>query len=253
MGTNVINHHLKKDDALRKNIRKEITSVFPPTTVAATDAVLSGLPPISNGHLGWTQYFEKEDTDLVVFLNVDFYTDKKFEVNLREKYLSFTKLYDQINNVNPNIVTKEYFPSFREGGSSSFSEQIEKVLITTHNVDKSFNYIYWTEPDHTEHVHGIYSDEVGDVLRNLNTDFTELINNIADNTIVICIADHGLTNIEEIPLFDYPDVTDLLERKPSIEPRAANFFVKLEKKMSLRQTSINTSQKHSNYIQNKRY
>ena len=55
MGSNIVKKLLKKSDGLRRYMRKEITSVFPPTTVAATDAVISGVPPITNGHLGWVQ------------------------------------------------------------------------------------------------------------------------------------------------------------------------------------------------------
>ena len=63
LGLNVVKKHLSKDDALRKYCLKGISSVFPPTTVAATNAVLSATPPIVNGHIGWVQYFDKEDDD----------------------------------------------------------------------------------------------------------------------------------------------------------------------------------------------
>jgi hypothetical protein len=225
LGVNVIKNHLKKADALQKYLKKEITSVFPPTTVAATDTVLSGLPPISNGHLGWVQYFKNEDTNLVVFQNKDFYTGKIFEEDLREKYLSFKKIYEQITDINPHIPANEFFPSFREGGSKSFNEEIERVLLSTHNTDQSFNYVYWVEPDLSQHEYGVYSKEVKQIVKNLNTDFEDLISNITDDTLVICIADHGLTDVEETPLYDHKEVTDLLVRKTSLEPRATNFFV----------------------------
>jgi len=227
MGTNIINQHLNEDDALRKYLRKEITSVFPPTTVAATDAVLSGVPPICNGHLGWTQYFKNEDINLVVFRNIDYYTNELYEeANLRDKYLSFKTIYEQINEVSPHVQTHEFFPSFREGGSTSFSEMIDKAVIKVHNTDKSFNYLYWIEPDLSQHDYGPDSIEIKKVLTGLNKDFTSLISNINDDTLIICIADHGLTNVEEVFIYDYPLVTDLLLRKPSLEPRAANFYVK---------------------------
>lgn len=228
MGINIINKHLKKTDALRKFIKKEITSVFPPTTVAATDTVLSGLPPISSGYIGWTQYFKKENTDLIIFFNSDYYTKKQFPELLREKYLSFKTIYEQVKEASPHVHTNQFFPAFMENGSSSFKEEIEKVLITTHNTDHSFNYLYWTEPDLSEHLYGPYSTEVNQVLTNLNKDFEELIEEITDDTLVICIADHGLTEVKEIKLYDFPDVTDLLERQPSVEPRATSFFVRKE-------------------------
>ena len=226
LGVNIIKHHLEAEDALKKYLSQTITSVFPSTTVAATNAVISGTPPIVNGHLGWVQYFEKEDTNLVVFQNTDFYTGVKQKEDLRSKYLSYPRMIEQIKAINPMITTNEFFPSFAPNGSESFLEEIDKALITMHNNDQTFSYIYWIEPDLTEHKYGIYSNEVKTVLQNLNKNFTSFINNVPENTIVIAIADHGLTDIEEINLYQYDELIDMLVRKTSIEPRVTNFFVK---------------------------
>lgn len=230
MGTNIVNKLLNKNDALRKHLKKEITSVFPPTTVAATDAVISGVPPITNGHLGWIQYFPDEDVNMVVFQQRDFYDDENIiEEDLRDKYLSYKRMHEQISEVNSDVNASEIFPSFLEGGCESFSEEIERVLTKIHNNDKTFTYLYWVQPDLYEHEFGVYSDEVKDVLVDLNTNFEELISNIDDDTLVICIADHGLIDVEPISLFKYSDIMDSLKRLPSFEPRATNFFVKEDK------------------------
>jgi len=227
MGSNLIKTHLSKDDALYKYMNREITSVFPPTTVAATDAVLSGVPPLVNGHIGWVQYFEKEDLNYVVFQQRDFYDDENIiEEDLREKYLSFDRLGERINKVNKDVITNELFPSFRKNGSVDFKEEIEKALIINHNTDQSFTYMYWVEPDLIQHKYGINSPETKKVMKDLNKDFSSLIENVNDDTIVICIADHGLTDIDEIDLFEHKDLMSKLKRLPSIEPRAINFFVK---------------------------
>jgi len=230
LGSNLVKNLLTKDDSLNKYMHKEITSVFPPTTVAATDAVLSALPPIVNGHLGWVQYFENEDVNLVVFQNRDFYDDDRvIAEDLRAKHLSFERIGEKIKRHNPDVITTEFFPSFIENGSESFKEEIERVLLKVHNTDKSFSYLYWIEPDLVEHKTGIYSKETKKVVTDLSNDFSELINNVPDDTMVICIADHGLTDIIELPLFDNKELIDMLKRKPSIEPRAINFFVQDDK------------------------
>ncbi len=227
LGTNLVKNLLSKDDTLNKYMQKEITSVFPPTTVAATNAVLSGVPPIVNGHLGWIQYFEKEDVNLVVFQNIDSYDEKRvISEDLRAKYISFERIGEQIHKQNHNIITNEIFPSFIKNGSATFKEEVERVLLVTHNTDQSFNYLYWTEPDLVQHKTGINSEETKEIVTNLNKDFTELIENIDEDTIVICIADHGLTDIIEIPLFEDKELLSMLKRLPSLEPRAMNFFVK---------------------------
>ena len=229
LGVNVINEHLSKEDSLRKYMRKEITSVFPPTTVAATNSVLSGLPPITTGYLGWVQYFEKEDRNIALFTNKDFYTFEDLDVVIRDKYLPYDNILKQVSDKNSDVVTNTFFPGFIEGSDTeSFKDEIEKVLLVTHNTDQSFSYLYWTQPDLTEHQFGTKSIEVKEVVKGLNKDFDELIGNLAESTIVVVIADHGLTDVEEINIFNYTKLIDMIYRKPSIEPRAINFFVKPE-------------------------
>jgi predicted AlkP superfamily pyrophosphatase or phosphodiesterase len=227
LGTNIIKKHLDQSQGLKKHLNKEITSVFPPTTVAATNAVLSAVPPITSGYIGWVQYFKQEDTDLTVFLNKDFYTDKPFDEVLRNKYLSYPNILEQIQTKNPHVKTTSLFPDFIENGViKDFKDGIEKALMITHNTDQSFTYLYWVQPDLIEHKAGIYSEEVKQMVESLNKDYEELIDNINQDTLVVVIADHGLTDIEEINLFEYETLMNMLERKPSIEPRAINFFVK---------------------------
>ena len=230
MGVNVINAHLDENDALRKYMRQSVTSVFPPTTVAATNAVLSALPPITNGYLGWVQYFKEENSDIAVFLNKDFYTNEELPEIVRDKYLSYDNIIKRIHKQNPDVITNQFFPGFIEGSDTeSFKDEIDKALMVAHNTDQSFSYLYWTQPDLFEHVHGTYSKEVKTVLKGLNKDFEDLLDNVPPNSMAVVIADHGLIDVEEINLFQYENLTNMLVRKPSIEPRAINFFVKEDK------------------------
>ena len=47
--------------------RFDMEAVYPPTTVAATTALLSGKYPIETGWLGWTQYFRKSNLYVEMF------------------------------------------------------------------------------------------------------------------------------------------------------------------------------------------
>ena len=71
-----------------KNRIKSITSVFPPTTTAATTSMLSGLNPNEHGWLGWDLYFKKEDL---------------FKSDTIESYIqrckNFLKLYNYFNDL----------------------------------------------------------------------------------------------------------------------------------------------------------
>lgn len=227
MGVNIINRYLGQNDFLRKHVKKTITSVFPPTTVAATNAVLSGLPPFSSGYLGWVQYFRKEKTNQIVFLNQDFYdSSRKFDQILRDQYLKYKTIYEQIEMYSPKVKTYELFPSFRPNGYESFEMQVNRVIELTGIDEKNFSYIYWTQPDFIQHDFGTESEEVEKILKSLNIQAERLSKEVSQDTVIVIIADHGLTNVIGIDLFDDHQVMRMLKRKPSMEPRATNFFVK---------------------------
>jgi hypothetical protein len=227
MGKNIIEEHLPKDAFLLKYNMKWITSIFPPTTVAATNAVLSGLPPISSGYLGWIQYFKKENSNVAVFLNHDYYhPEVKFKELLRDKYLKYPTIYEQIQKASPDVNTYELFPSFRENGFRSFHEQGNRLLEIHKNDLKTFTYVYWTEPDMTEHDYGIHSKETNKVLNDLNTELDRLKDELAEDVLMIVIADHGLIDVNAYDLLADKKLLSMLLRMPSMEPRATNFFIK---------------------------
>ena len=69
MGSILLDEMLDKDSFLIKNRIKTITSVYPPTTTAATTSMLSGLNPNEHGWLGWDLYFKKENKVISMFTN----------------------------------------------------------------------------------------------------------------------------------------------------------------------------------------
>lgn len=227
MGANILYKHLFKDAFLIRYLKDVITSVFPPTTVAATTTVLSGLPPYASGHLGWVQYFPKEDVNIALFPNQDFYEPaRNLDTNFKEKYLKYPSLYEQIKRGSPNVSMAELFPNFREDGYATFKNQVDRVIDITRNKDRSFSYVYWTEPDLTQHHYGVDAYETRKVLYDLDQEVERMAFFVARGTTIIVIADHGLTDVQEVPLMQNDVLMNMLRKKPSIEARATNFFVK---------------------------
>ena len=69
MGISILEKHLEPDGFLRSHLAGAYSSVFPPTTVAATTSMLSGLYPNEHGWLGWDMYYPELDKNVTVFLN----------------------------------------------------------------------------------------------------------------------------------------------------------------------------------------
>ena len=77
MGQAIVKRHLSEDSFIRKHYAFTMESTFPPTTAAATTAVLSGKSPIETGWTAWSAYFKDLDKNVILFLNVDYNTDEK--------------------------------------------------------------------------------------------------------------------------------------------------------------------------------
>lgn len=56
MGSRILERTLDKNAFLIKNKVKDITTVFPATTTAATTSIRTGLNPVEHGWLGWNTY-----------------------------------------------------------------------------------------------------------------------------------------------------------------------------------------------------
>ncbi|HKL61700.1 MAG TPA: alkaline phosphatase family protein [Acholeplasma sp.] len=226
MGMNILKENTDPNFLLRKHIKKEITSVYPSTTVAATTSVISGLSPFEHGHIGWTQYNKKEDSNTVVFLNTDFYDEKKvLKENFKDRELYYETIFEKIKDKNPNLRVNELFPNFRPKGFASFKQQVE-ALISISKGTPSFSYCYWTQPDYLIHESGVKSDDVKALMSSLEANYKYLCENVSKDTLIITIADHGLVDIKAIPIIKEKVLLSTLKRLPSVEPRCCAFFVK---------------------------
>ncbi len=235
MGTNVVKKHLRHKDFLRKHMVKKITSIFPPTTVAATNAVLTAKPPYESGYLGWSQYFKKEDTYDIIFRNIDYYDDEKvIEDNLKDKYLKHDLIFDYIEKASPDVKTYQLFPSFVDDGYETFDDQMYEVIKISQSKERTFSYVYWINPDDKEHKFGPFSKEVKTELRNLSNSVNEMVKSLGEDSIVVVIADHGQIPVKPIEFTDNTYLYDMLDKKPSMEPRATAFFVKPDRKLDFR-------------------
>lgn len=225
MGAHVLKNNMEKDSLLRSNLVTEVTSVFPPTTAAATISIHSGISPYESGWVGWMPYFKEDDCMIEVFSGKNFYTREQVEVPLEYGKLKYKTIYEMICEKNKKVDFNRIFPDFVPNGAKSFDELCDNIKNACNNEGNNLISAYWTEPDSTIHHFGVDSIEVKKVLESIDERLKKLKNELND-TLIIITADHGAVNINEVYLNEIPEIDECLKRPPSIEARFVSFFIK---------------------------
>lgn len=225
MGKCIIDKNLSKDGFFASHMVSTYSSVFPPTTVAATTSIDSGKNPVEHSWLGWDCYFKEIDKNVTVFTNMESGTDKQAaNFNVARKYCPYESIVSKINAAGGQAY---YSMPFIKPYPSNFDSICTRIKELCELDGKKYIYAYWNEPDYTMHEKGCFHEESRNVLAALELAVEKLCNEL-ENTLIIVTADHGLIDSKGVALEDYPDILNCLVRMPSIEPRALNFFVKKE-------------------------
>ncbi len=231
MGDKILRKHADVAKTLIADQKDTITSVYPSTTVASTTAVLTGLPPIVTGWLGWAQYVKEEDRTVIFFQNKDYYDETHtFSYNIAERFVPVERIYEKIERANDDVKTKEIFPAFREKQHHSFMAECKTVLKTIKKPGRHFIYVYWDKLDTLLHEEGTKSDNVHAMVKSIDEGYAHLKNHVGDDTLFIVIADHGQIDVETIELRNHKELWDMFRHEPSVESRATAFFIKENKK-----------------------
>jgi predicted AlkP superfamily pyrophosphatase or phosphodiesterase len=218
---------LGKEALLHINRVSTLQSVFPPTTVAATTALLSGKTPIETGWLGWFQYVKDLNKSVVFFTNKDYYDETTvFDHDVANRHVAYKNLYEQIREASPDVATHEVFPAFRTPNNTTFLKETEVALESMRQPGRHFTYIYWDQLDSLMHEFGPGSVEVKRQLDEIELAYRSFLDQIDEDTIVLLTADHGQVEVCPIDLTKYPALWETFDHQPSIESRAATFFIK---------------------------
>ncbi|MCQ2591388.1 MAG: alkaline phosphatase family protein [Treponema sp.] len=232
LGMNILEKHLSRFDFLRRNLLKDYSSVFPPTTTASTTTFLSGLSPIEHGWLGWDVYFEQENKAVTCFTNnLQGTTQKAADYSIPYKYLPYENIIQKINEKGTAVANAVMpFPSYGSEGFPDLNDWVNEIKKSCKSEKRTFTYAYWENPDAAMHKDGSNADSVHEIIEDLNAKLLLLCDKLKD-TVVFITADHGHLDItNETIVENYPDMAKMLEREVCIEPRAISFYVKPEYK-----------------------
>ena len=250
LGISIIEKHLDKDGFFRRHLACSFDSVYPPTTVAATTSVLSGLYPNEHGWLGWDIYYPQIDKNVTVFQNAEQIREKEgaaptaaypdgrakwtedslerilpaAEYNVGFRYTPYQNIMDKIKDAGGNAYAAMPFLPPYPGSMEAILNRVEGLCGEP---GPKFIYAYWDEPDATMHRTGTESRETHAMVTNLEKAVEKTVSGLTD-TLFMIIADHGHKDSKNCCLLDYPEIMNCLVRQPSFEPRTLNLFVKDE-------------------------
>lgn len=221
---------------LLKKRESILSAVFPPTTTAAMTVYYSGLAPISHGWLGWSCYFKEFDKYIDLFSGNESAERIPSMVPYHD-LIDYKDIFLRIKEVK-QIKTYSIFPDFVNANYQSElikvandDELLNSILNLTSDKEEKFILAYYHKPDDLMHEYGPYDPRVKEYMTQLDKKIATLYEKINDDTLIIISADHGQISVEhEYFLEDYPDIMELLVRKPCIEPRALSFFIKESEK-----------------------
>lgn len=231
MGTSILEKHLPKDSFLRRHFVDTISSVFPPTTTAATTTMTTGLSPIEHGWLGWSLYFDELQANVDLFPNTLSGTNDEVaaDYNVATRYIPYVDLFEKINDATHGEVHAQCISPFSEYKSKSVNEICNTVKSICLENGRNYIYTYWDQPDHDMHEYGTWIPQITEHMIQINNEVESMCEGLTD-TLVIVTADHGHIDTQWLCLSDYPEVLECLTRIPSIEARAMSFFIHPEKK-----------------------
>lgn len=250
MGISILERHTAPDAFFRSHLAGPYNSVFPPTTVAATTSLDSGLFPCEHGWLGWDNYYSKLGKTVTVFLNCDQRLEEDLppvpsedpnapafpplkeqkpsaEFHVASTYCGYQSVISKIQEAGGQAYySSPFMPPFPK----TFTAVLERVTDLCKEPGKKYIYAYCEEPDHTMHLKGVDGPDAREVVTSLEKRIEEFAASLPEDTLLFVTADHGHINCINYCMTDYPEIRDCLVRPFTIEPRALNFFVKEEKK-----------------------
>lgn len=241
MGQRTLDAHLPEDSFLRRNRVHTVTAAYPSTTAASTTAYYAAQSPNEHGWLGWSLYFKECAQPLDVFQGLNSYTKERY-APLSPAYtcMPYSTIFERIGALTHGTVrTTSVFPFDSECDRGAhfrlrYGEHSLKNLLAAiedslrRGDERRFLFGYWTNPDHQQHLTGPYSAETRAVFRDMNDQIEAFARRLSGtDSVVILSADHGLRGpVKPAYLNRMPEIMDCLIMPPSIEGRAATFFVK---------------------------
>ena len=228
MGIENMDQLLPRDSRFLTNRVGDISSVFPPTTTAATTTLKTGRLPMEHGWLGWSLYFPELSDNIDLYPNTRLDGSRFLPYHAASRYLPFLDIIASLNEAARGsqepfrAMEISPFSSPRALGMENLGRNLETAL---RRGERSFIYAYSPDIDSAMHKFGAASLEAYGEMVKAEKHLMNVIGKAKD-TLFIITADHGLIDSDNRWLGNYGNITEQLTILPAIEPRALSFRVK---------------------------
>ncbi len=226
MGMDLLEHALPENSFLRSHLLCEMSAAYPSTTACATTSIGTAMPPLEHSWLGWDLYFKEIEKTVAVLINIDEETgEPAASYRVGDRYAPLDTVYHRLNEAG---AAGDEISAFGTVKVDSLTAMREAVLNLCADEKRRYLYCYWNDPDHTMHSKGCCSPEVFEIVKQLDAFSEQLATAAGEDTLILITADHGLIDAEWLYTEDHPEIENMLLHMPSVEPRAAAFYVKPE-------------------------
>lgn len=223
MGTEILKKNLQPFGFFHSHLTGSLSSVFPPTTVASTTSMDSGLYPSQHGWLGWNCYYPQLGETVTVYRNC--YAESQAPIEGFNAASTFCPYESVVSRIQKNGTQAYYVSPFQEPYPADLEDICKEIWKLCQEPEEKYIYAYWTQPDSVMHDKGCYAAVSVNELRWIEEQVMELCEELED-TLVLITADHGMVDSQGDVIGNHPEIMECLERMPAMEPRALNLFVK---------------------------
>ena len=211
-----------------------LTSTFPSETAACVTTMATATDPVEHGVLGWNGYDPDTDT---VYETLPYAAKDGGDVAVRPADLFDAEpVYTQLREagVDPHVVSPDFGPGYDDaataGATAHHYERTTEFALALRDTIReadapSYTYAYYPFVDAAAHEYGPGSDRtdaqaaaVGDALQRA---LGSLDDEVAGETLVCLVADHGQVDVSETTVsLDATGVLDHVETDRSGTPLA---------------------------------
>ena len=224
MGLEILKAHAP-DGFLMKNCAVQLSSVYPCTTTSALTTLETGLTPLEHGWLGWSMYFKEIEKCVDLFTGHQSGTERPAaDKNIVLETIGFKNLFTQIKEADPSIECCRVSP-YGEYWSDTNEAVCNHIEALCKKDGRRYIYAYHFQPDKDMHEYGCYCERTKANIVLFDKQIEQLAANLTD-TLLIVTADHGLTDITDLVIEDFPEIGECLAVPPTREPRCLSLFIK---------------------------